>query len=168
MLSKQKIRVSRLFEILHGIDTCSNVTGSFGFSYGLGRSKKIIMDQALEIEKMNKPSESFNAFQLERQQLIEVLAQKIGDQVEYADLPDHSGKAPVFKDPAGAEILLANLAEKHTAAIESRKQQNREYIKFHQEESVEVELYLIKKDHLPEDKLTPAMVYAIFELIEEI
>jgi hypothetical protein len=168
IVSSQKVRVSRLFELLHGIDLCSGITGSFGFSYALGRSKKIIMDQAKSIEEMNRPEPEFEAFQRERQELIETkLAKKTGDQIEFTDASDGSGKVPVFKNPESAELELDTLVQKHAVAIEKRKAMNRAYIKFYNEESIDIDLYLIKKEHLPEDKLTPGMVYAIYELIEE-
>lgn len=168
MLSNQKIRVSRLFELLHGIDLCSGITGSFGFSYALGRSKKIIMTQAQAIEKMNQPEPEFEAYQRERQELIEnILAKKTGDQIEFTDATDQSGKVPVFKDPAFAEQALNELALKYFAAIDTRKKKNREYIRFFNGESIDIELYLIQKEHLPGDKLSPAMVYGIIELIGE-
>jgi len=169
-LKKINIRVSRLFEILEGIDLCSGIDGSFGFSYALGRNKKIIMDEAKTMEERNKPDEDFETYQRERQDLVEKkLAKKKGDQVEYAnsEAPGVQGKVPVYKNPDGAEKELDALAKKHASAIEKRKRKNREYIKFVNEESIDIELYMIKKEHLPEEKLTPAMVYGILELIEE-
>jgi hypothetical protein len=168
ILNTQQIRVSRLFELLHGIDLSSGIAGSFGFSYALGRNKKIIMDQCKDIESMNKAEPGYEAYQRERVELIEnLLAKKIGDQIEFTEAPDGSGKIPVFKNPEAAEISLANLALKYSSEIEARKSKNREYIRFYNEETVEVQLYTIKKEHLPEDELTPAMVYGILELIEE-
>ena len=169
-LIKIKIRVSRLFEILEGIELCSGIEGSYGFSYALGRNKKILMDQAKIMEEQNKADEDFEIFQRERQDLIEKkLAKKKGDQVEYvvSVTPGVQGKVPVYKNPEAAEKELDTLAKKHAPAIEKRKKKNREYIKFVNEESIDIELYQIKKEHLPEDKLTPAMVYGILELIEE-
>lgn len=168
-LSKQNIRVSRLFEILEGIDLCSRIDGSFGFSYALGRNKKILMDQAKTIEEMNKPDEDFEGYQRERQELVDKLAKKNGDQPEYVDsqIPGVSGKVPVYKNPEAAEKELTALAKKHHDIIEKRKTKNRDYIKFFNEDSIEVEIYLVKKEHFPEDKLTPAMVYGILEMLEE-
>lgn len=169
-LNKITIRVDRLFEMLNSFELCSSIDGNFGFSYAIGRNKKIMMDEAKRIEEMNKPGEAFEKYQQERQELIEKkLAKKTGDQVEYVDstTPGISGKVPVFKDPEKAEKELDALTKKHQDAIDARKKKNREYIKFVNEETIEIEIYKIKKEHIPEDKLTPAMVYGILELIEE-
>jgi len=169
-LRKITIRVSRVFEMLEGIELCSKIDGSYGFSYALARNKKILMDEAKTIEDQNKPGEDFEAFQRERQELIEKkLAKKKGDQIEYIDseTPGVNGKVPVYKDPEKAEKELEALAKKHTEAIEKRKEKNRKYIKFFNEGSIDIEVYMILTEHLPEEKLTPGMVYGILELIEE-
>jgi hypothetical protein len=168
-LGKQKITVLRVFEILNSIELCSAIEGSFGFSYALGRNKKILMEQAKDIENMNKADEDYEKYQRERQELVEKLAKKNGDQIEYTDsqTPGLTGKVPVYKNPETAEKQLNELAKKHAAAIDKRKKKNREYVEFVNSESIEIELYKIKKEHLPEERLTPAMVYGILELIED-
>lgn len=165
-----ELPVVRLYDILNGIDLCSSIVGNFGFSYALGRNKKILMAELKTIEEMNKADEDYETYVRERQELIEKeLAKKKGDQVEYEEVQTPNGptKTPFFKDPELAEKKLNALAKKHDAAIEKRKDLNRKYIKFVNNDKVKIDLYQIKKEHLPEDKLTPAMVYGIVELIEE-
>jgi len=168
MLTKKTFKVSRLFEVLHGIDLCAGVAGSFGFSYALARSKKIIMDECLEIEKLNKPDPDYEAYLKVRQDLVEnELASKTAGEIDYTIQPDGYTRLPVFKNPVEAELQLATLANKYRDAIESRKQKNADYIKFVTGEEVTVDLYLVKLAHVPEDKVTPAMLYGIVELLEE-
>ena len=145
-----------LFNSLNSLGSLKGVK----FAYAVSRNINKLKSEAESLQKAISPMPLFVEFEKERIELAKSHAKK-----------DESGKPQakegsfVLEDPVKFEAEFDKLKKKHKEAISEREKQEDDF-KLLLEEEVEIELYKVKLDDVPEE-ITAQQLHFVSEIIEE-
>ncbi len=138
-----------VFTLLDGLNAVGNLTG-VKFVYAVARTRQRLERAAATLKEAVSPLEAFETYDRARQDLCQENAAK-----------DEQGRPAQARGPAGIHWVIeperqeafdaatVALMAEHREAIAGRDQQLADYEKLLDEES-DVDLYLVRKEDLPE------------------
>lgn len=158
--SKMKVKRVELMQLGNSFNAVSDLKG-VKFAYAILKNKKIIANELEVLQTLAKPNPKFREYETKRVALCE----------EYCD-KDEKGKPKVEKNNyVGLEENekfkeeLNKLQEEYKSVLDNQNKKREEYITLMQEE-IEIDLYKVILDNLPED-ITPKQLESIKLIVED-
>lgn len=156
-MTKQEI-----LDLYNGLKAVSNLPGA-RWAYAVAKNMDRLQPEIRALQKAFAHDEDFAEYESKRRELAKEHAVK------------EDGKPKTVKVGANEEYLiddqdkfnkeLKKLQKKHEEAVDNREQQIEDFNELLSEE-VELDLYMINPDYIPEE-ITPAQVQAIMAVIDE-
>ena len=148
-----------LFALNAGLAACGGLKG-VKFAYAIAKNTSIVKKEVDIIQEAIKPSKEFQTYEEKRIQLAMDHAKK-----DPKGQPIIADNRYVIEDQAVFDEAIKNLREENKDVIDGQKKSNEEYEEMLKEE-IEIELYKIGQDLLPED-ITASQVTGIMPIINE-
>ncbi|KKN98405.1 hypothetical protein LCGC14_0144970 [marine sediment metagenome] len=148
-----------VLRIAAGLSAVANIKG-VKWNYAVARNLRTLEMIVQSLQDASKPPEAFMAYQKERIDLCIKHAVKDDD-----GKPQVSNFEYIIQDRVSFDVELKALQDQHADMISAREQQIEEYNEL-LEDSVDINLFLLSPDNIPEE-VTGGQLAAIMEIIEE-
>ena len=148
--------------LFKGLQNVGNL-GGVKFSYAVSRNIEKLKPEMKAIEEAYKADKDFFKYDEERQALAKDHSLKVNgkSKMEIVD----GNQMYIMKDQGKYDIALENLKKFHTEALAKREKQQEEFKKLMKEE-MEIELYTMLLEVIPEG-ITSKQMTGILKIVDE-
>lgn len=157
-----KLTRQDIIDLNNGLHAVGNLSG-FKFAYAIARNINKLKSHMDEIREMHKVDLEYNSFEKERVKIAEEHA--VTENGKPKTTMKNGTPGYIIKDQKGFDKDLEVLKEKYKDAIEAREKQKIALEKF-LKESVEVDLYTIPTEYVP-DAITAQQMVGVLPIVDE-
>lgn len=158
-----KIKNEKILELYVGLSEVSHLPGA-KFAYAVTRNLNKIKSEITAIQKADTPSEKFVKFDEARVALAASLAKKDEKGNPLKEIVDGVNRF-VIEDMDNFEKAFDKLKVEHAQAIKDREKQISDFKEI-MEQEVEVDLYMIPPEYLP-DGINSKQLAKIMPIVKE-
>lgn len=150
-------------ELFQNLQSVGNLSGP-RFVYVIAKNISILKDEIKALNEAQKPTDEFMEFDKERVELAKQFAAKDKDGKPRTFMDGNQSKF-VIEDIDAFEKAAKKLKKEHKEAVEAREKQMEDFNKI-MEEEIDIHLYGLNQEDLPED-ITARQLSGIFLLMNE-
>jgi hypothetical protein len=156
------MKKQELLNLFNGLQDVSNLPGA-KWAYAVARNVTKLKPEVEALQKAYQADEKFLEYENKRLKLAQKHAVKKDGKPQTIDIAGH--KEYLVTDESKFNIEFEKLKKEYKEALDTRKKQVEDFNEILTEE-VEVDLYLINHDYIPEG-ITPAQLTAIMPIVDE-
>ncbi len=153
------MKKSDIYRLYHGLNSCVGLSGA-KFNYAVAKNIRILQSEVEAIDAARKPSEDYQAYDKEREELAKSYALKD----EKGEAIIENGQYKII-DQDAFDAALDVVKEKHKDAIAQREQQDKDFTALLESEADTIELHKVKLSDVPD--AIEGRMFQIVDIIEE-